>query len=147
MSGGTTYSFLNVSSKLAGPGGAVDLGASAQVSKEGITITFAEDRDKMDVGADGAAMHTLRANRAGTIVVRLLKTSPTNNALTNMANLQFSSAALHGQNTLIVRDAVRGDLYTCTQVAMVRNPNNVYAEDGNMLEWSFNAGQIIPALG
>lgn len=142
-----TYSFLNVSATIAGPGGAISLGNGAGTAKEGISLSFVDDTDKMDIGSDGAGMHSLRASKGGTVSVRLLKTSPTNNALTTMFNLQRSSAALHGINTLTISDNVRGDLYVCTQVAFTKHPDNSYSEDGNMLEWRFNAIRIEAALG
>lgn len=142
-----TYSFLNVSAVIAGPGGSIQLGAGAAAAKEGIKLSFVEDTDKMDIGADGRGMHSLRASKAGTVSVMLLKTSPVNNQLTTMFNLQRSSSALHGINVITVTDPVRGDLYVASQVAFVKFPDNAYSEDGNMLEWRFNAVTIEPVLG
>lgn len=143
----STYSFLNVSAVLAGPGGVIQLGAGSGASKEGISISFVDDTDKMDIGSDGSGMHSLRASKGGTLSVRLLKTSPTNNLLTTMFNFQRASAALHGTNVVTITDNVRGDLYVASQVAFAKHPDNTYSEDGNMLEWRFNAIRIEPVLG
>lgn len=142
-----TYSFLNVSAVLVGPGGTIQLGAGAAAAKEGIKIMFSTDTNKKDVGADGRGMHSLRADKSGQYEVSLLKTSPTNQLLTTMFNLQRSSSALHGINVLTVTDPVRGDLYVGSQVAFVKFPDNAYSEDGNMLVWRFDAITIEPVLG
>lgn len=147
MAGNVTYSFLNVSAVLAGPGGSIQLGAGSAAAKEGIKLSFVEDTDKMDIGSDGRGMHSLRANKGGTISVTLLKTSPTNNLLTTMFNLQRASSATHGINVLTITDPVRGDLYVCSQVAFIKFPDNAYSEDGNMLDWRFNAITMEPVLG
>ena len=142
-----TYSFLNVAATLSGPGGVVNIGAGSAATKEGISISFMEDTDKMDIGADGRGMHSLRANKGGTISVTLLKTSPTNNSLTTMFNFQRESSALFGINVITITDPIRGDLYVCEQVAFTKHPDNRYSEDGNMLEWRFNAIRMTPVLG
>lgn len=142
-----TYSFLNVSATIAGPGGAFQLGAGAGTSKEGISITFTEDVDKMDIGSDGRGMHSLRASKGGVVTVTLLKTSPINQQLTTMFNLQRASAATHGINVITVSDTARGDLYVCSQCAFIKFPDNRYSEDGNFLEWRWNAIVVEPVLG
>ena len=48
---------------------------------------------------------------------------------------------------ITITDPVRGDLYVATQVAFTKFPDNHYSEDGNMLEWRFNAVKIEPVLG
>ena len=73
-----TYSFLDVTATLAGPVGVVDLGYGSGSAKEGITISLANARNAMLIGADGEGMHTLKADKSGTITVRLLATSSRN---------------------------------------------------------------------
>jgi hypothetical protein len=147
MAGNVTYSFLNVAAVISGPGGTIQLGAGAGSSKEGISISFVEDTDAMTIGADGSGMHSLRASKAAVITATFLKTSPTNSKLTTMFNFQRSSSANAGQNVLTISDPVRGDMYTCAQVAFVKHPDNRWSEDGNMLEWRFNAVTVEPLLG
>jgi hypothetical protein len=132
---------------LQGPGGTISLGAGAANAEEGISVEFLEDKDRMVVGADGQAMHSLIASKAGKVLVRLLKTSPVNGQLTNMYNLQTSTGLLHAQNTLVVTNPTTGDSYVCKGVAFTKFPRNDYAKEGGMLEWDFNASQIDPVLG
>lgn len=142
-----TYSFMSCTATLSGPGGEIDLGYGAGVSDEGITITRAEDANSMMVGADGQAMHSLHAARHGTVTVRLQKTSPTNAMLMDMLNYQRSSPAYWGNNTIVVRDHNRGDSSSAQTCAFKKVPDLGYAKDGNMVEWSFDAGQIETILG
>lgn len=143
----TTYSFLDVQCAISGPGGSIILGAGAGNADEGITIEYDEDRDTQTIGADGSAQHSLHASKAGKATVRLLKTSPTNAALSQMANLQFSSAALHGQNTLTLNDTARGDNVTGQLVAFTRHAPSTWAKDAGMNEWTFNIGVLDMLLG
>jgi len=143
----STYSFLNVNCSLVGPGGSINLGQGAGASEEGISIDPSEDIDTMTIGADGTSMHSLHANKSGSVVVRLLKTSPINQQLMLLYNYQTSSAANHGQNTITVSDSNLGDLVTCRNVAFKRSPVITYAKDAGFNEWTFNAGQIDRALG
>jgi hypothetical protein len=96
-----TYSFLDISASIDGPGGNFPLGAGAGVDKEGITIAFADDKNKQDVGADGQPLNSLRAAQNGTVTVRLQKTSPVNAMLSAMYNTQKQSSATWGQNTML----------------------------------------------
>ena len=141
------YSFEDVQATLTGPGGVASLGAGAAVAKEGITVDFTEDKDAMIVGADGKAVHSLRASKAARITVRLMKTSPQNAVLSQMYNTQIASSLFWGQNLLTVTNPVTGDDYPCTEVAFAKFPSITWAEDPNMNEWTFNAGQADPQLG
>ena len=142
-----TYSFLNVQAAIVGPGGALNIGSGAGVADEGLTITMSGDKDSQTVGADGSVMHTLNADKSGTLTLRLLKTSPTNAQLSLMYALQTVSSALHGLNVITVRDSARGDVTTCRQVAFRKQPPVTYTKAGAVLEWEFNVGIIDQLLG
>lgn len=141
-----TYSFLEVFATITGPGGSVNLASGAQSSDEGITIDFA-DQNNMTIGADGAPMHTLVANKSASITARFLKTSPTNAALMGMMTMQTSGASNHGQNVLAIVNKASGDSTTAQQVAFKKRPTITYDKDGAMYEWSFDAGVVDTALG
>lgn len=142
-----TYSFLSIVAGLVGPGGIVNLGQGAGASEEGITVDPSGDIDSMTIGSDGGGMHTLHADKSGRVMVRILKTSPTNAQLSAMYAFQTSSASQHGQNTITIVDSTRGDVITCRQCAFAKAPTIVYAKEGPALEWSFNAVQIDRTLG
>jgi len=142
-----TYSFLDVTAALVGPGGAINLGAGAAAANEGITVESTGDANTMTVGADGAAMHSLNGDRSGTVTVTLLQTSPVNSQLQALFNFQRGSAATHGQNTLVITDKARGDVISCQQVAFQRQPSLGYGKDAGTRVWTFAAGRIDPALG
>jgi hypothetical protein len=67
-----TYSFQDVVAAIAGVGGSINLAAGAGVAEEGITIESMEDKSVMTIGADGSGMHSLVANEASTVTIRLL---------------------------------------------------------------------------
>jgi len=141
-----TYSFLDVQASISGPGGNFSL--KGAVSEEGITIEPTGDKNIMTIGADSAAMHSLRADESGTITIRYLKTSPTNAQLQQMYNLQTQGGAEgHGQNTISVKNIYSGDDITCTEVAFARDPSDTYAVEGGIVEWAFHAGHIKKTRG
>ena len=137
-----TYSFLNVTATLAGASGIIDLGYGSAVSKEGITVSMAQERDAMTVGADGEVMHSLRMDKSGTIVVRLLYTSPQNAKLQAMFDLQTLTSTGWGANVITIRNKDNDEVITARDVAFARSPDRTYGEDGQMLEWQFNCGKI-----
>jgi hypothetical protein len=152
----TTYSFLDVNVTITGPGGAVavatganqtaSLGPGSGNAEEGITVEMTEDKDTMTWGADGTLMHSLHAAVAGRMIVRLLKTSPTNQSLSVMYNIQATSSAVWGYNTITISDLARGDTITGQQMAFMKFPNVVYAKEGGVMEWTFG-GVVHQQLG
>jgi hypothetical protein len=132
-----TYSFINIAMSIVGPGGAFNLGYGSGDAEEGITIEMIDDKNKMDVGADGSIMHSLRASNAGRITVRLLKTAPTNSLLSGLYNFQRFSSGNWGQNSIVTTDTARGDLVLASQMAFVKQSDLTYAQDGNYNTWVF----------
>lgn len=142
-----TYSLLDVNAALVGPGGAIDLGASAGVAEEAITIETAAEMGGMQIGAGGDGVHSLYNDRSGKVTIRLLKTSPTNEKLNAMKELQRVSASVYGINTLTIANKVSGDIITCEQVGFARDPANAYGKVAQAIEWEFNAIKITQGLG
>jgi len=142
-----TYSFQDVNCTLVGAGGVIDLGAGAGVADEGISIEMAGDKNTMTVGADGEGMHSLHADKSGTITVTLLKTSPVNAKLQALYNLQTNASGLHGQNVITTTNPQTGDVVTARQCAFRKLPNNMYGKDGGTNAWVFDAIKIDQVLG
>lgn len=101
----------------------------------------------MTIGADGSVMHSLHAGNGGTVTLRFLKTSPTNQLLSQMFDLQRVSSAFWGNNVIVISDPARGDQISCRQVAFAKWPDVNYAKDGGTQEWQFQCGQIDGILG
>ena len=101
----------------------------------------------MTVGADGSVMHSLLGDKSGTVSVKLLKSSSVNAALQIMYNLQTTTGAQHGMNTIVIRDVARGDVITCQNCAFAKQPAITYGTDAGAVEWTFNAGSISFLLG
>lgn len=142
-----TYSFQDVHATLVGPTGFVELGYGAGVGEEGISIEMEGDKNTMTIGADGEGMHSLHASKAGTITVRLLKTSPTNAKLQAMYTAQTLSSSLHGQNLITITNPVSGDVTTARSCAFKKKPTITYKKDGDVMEWQFDSIKIDSILG
>lgn len=142
-----TYSFDDIVATMDGPGISINLGKDAQVAEEGITVSLQNERDAMRIGADGQGMHTLKMDKSGTITVRLLQTSPTNAALTAAYNAQTVDSSIFGYNVIVVRNKRSGSTFTAHDVAFNKWPDWTMAQEGQTIEWEFNAIKIDPVVG
>jgi len=142
-----TYSFMDVTASMTGPTGIIDLGYGSANSEEGITIAMTEAKNTMTTGADGEVMHSLHAGKSGTVTVTLLKTSPVNKKLSLAYNAQSQSSALWGNNVIVVRNNVSGDITTVRSAAFQKQPDHANAKVGNTVSWVFDGGKIDQLLG
>ena len=142
-----TYSFLDVTASLTGPTGVIDLGQSSANSEEGITQTMGGNKNTMTIGADGEAMHSLHADKSGTITVTLLKTSPVNKKLSLAYNAQSQSSATWGNNVIVIRNTASGDISTARSCAFQKQPDFNNAKEGGTVAWVFDCGKIDQLLG
>ena len=143
----STYSFMDVTATLTGPTGSVELGYGSANSEEGIVVAMGGPKNTMTIGADGEVMHSLHADKSGTLTVNLLKTSPTNKKLSLMYNAQSQSSATWGNNVILIRNKVSGDVVTARRVAFQKQPDFANAKDGNTVPWVFDGGKIDELLG
>jgi predicted SPOUT superfamily RNA methylase MTH1 len=125
---------------ITGPSGTVSLGAGSAASDGGISIVMVEDKSTMTIGADGAVMHSLHAGKGSTVTVRLLKTSPTNQLLSQMYALDTSGSNVYGFNTISVRDLQLNDVVVCQQCAFAKFADVTYSKEGGEMVWTFHAG-------
>jgi hypothetical protein len=142
-----TYSFKDVVASLTGPTGNANLGYGAALTDEGISIDMSGDKNTMSIGADGNVMHSLHADKSGIITVHCQKVSVTNSILQAMYDAQQVSSSLWGQNVITIREVESGDITTATKCAFKKKPNLNYKKDGDMIDWSFDAGFIDTVLG
>lgn len=142
-----TYSFLDVTASLTGPTGVIDLGQGSANSEEGITQTMGGNKNTMTIGADGEVMHSLHADKSGTITVTLLKTSPVNKKLSLAYNAQSQSSATWGNNVIVIRNTASGDISTARSCAFQKQPDFNNAKAGGTVAWVFDCGKIDQLLG
>jgi len=143
----STYSFIDVTASIKGPGGAFNLGYGEACAEEGITISMVADKNTMTVGADGEGMHSLHAGKAGTVTLRYLKTAPINAKLMALYDAQQMSSSLWGKNLITIRNTASGDTTTARSCAFKKKPDLKYAQDGDIVEWVFDAIKIDSILG
>lgn len=138
MSNLNTYAFQNINAAISGSGGSFNIGSGSGNADEGITVVGnVEEKGIGLVGADGQIMPTLRASKLGRWTVRLLKTSPVNAQLQALYNAQSVNPAFWATNVLTLNDVVRGDALSLSGAWFVKQPDLVYAKDGNVNEWEF----------
>jgi hypothetical protein len=64
-----------------------------------------------------------------------------------MYDAQKLDPSLWAQNVITISNTNSGDSVGCRSVAFKKLPNNVYAKEGGMNEWEFNAGAIDTLFG
>ena len=143
----STYSFMDVTASLSGPTGEIDLGYGSASSEEGITVAMGGPKNTMTIGADGEVMHSLHADKSGTITVTLLKTSPVNKKLSLAYNAQSQSSATWGNNVIVIRNTASGDISTARSCAFQKQPDFNNAKEGGTVAWVFDCGKIDQLLG
>lgn len=94
---------------------------------------MAGPKNTMTIGADGEVMQSLHADKSGTVTVNLLKTSPTNKKLSLAYNAQSQSSGTWGNNVIVIRNKVSGDIITARSVAFQKQPDNANAKAGNTM--------------
>lgn len=138
---------MDVTASLSGPTGVIDLGQGSANSEEGITQTMGGNKNTMTIGADGEVMHSLHADKSGTITVTLLKTSPVNKKLSLAYNAQSQSSATWGNNVIVIRNTASGDISTARSCAFQKQPDFNNAKEGGTVAWVFDCGKIDQLLG
>ena len=132
------YAFQNIQAAISGLGGSFNLGYGSGNAEEGISVVGnVAEKGIAVVGADGTIMPTLRASKMGRWTIRLLKTSPVNGQLQALFNAQSINPAFWASNTLTLVDSVRGDALSLAQAWFTKQPDLVFAQDGNVNEWEF----------
>ncbi|MDI5638272.1 DUF3277 family protein, partial [Salmonella enterica subsp. enterica serovar Kentucky] len=52
-----------------------------------------------------------------------------------------------GNNVIVIRNKVSGDIITARSVAFQKQPDNANAKAGNTMPWVFDCGKIDQVLG
>src|SRR5271167_2389157 len=102
-----TYSFTDFVASITGPGGTFQIGGpETAMAEEGLTVAWGEEHNTMNIGADGAVMHSMHAARAGTVTARYQKISPILFALSKKWQFQRQSSIFWGRDIITLREVV-----------------------------------------
>ena len=142
-----TWSYLDLIGSITSPVGSFALTNAGSSEDGSIKISFVGDKNVMQIGADGFPMHSLQATKGAMISLSYLKTSPINQKLNKLFNLQTVSSALHGQNVITFQNPVSGDAITGTFCAFKKHPDVDYDAKGASLVWAFDVGILDVSLG
>jgi hypothetical protein len=103
-------------------------------------------KNTMTIGADGEVMHSLHA------VKRHGNRQPVEDLAYKqkaVAGVQRAESVLRylGNNVIVIRNKVSGDIITARSVAFQKQPDNANAKVGNTMPWVFDCGKIDQVLG
>lgn len=136
----STYSLIDVQATFTGPGISIPIGAGAGLAEEGISIEAIDNVGHMVIGGDGTPMQVLQVTKGYRVTLHLLKTSLTNAPLMAAQQIQRSSGALWGRNSISLTDILSGDEFTGQAVAFEKTPRIDYDKPGKMVDWTFLVG-------
>src|SRR4051812_32744086 len=105
-----SYSFVNVSASISGPGGLISLGSGSANTDDGIQIEYNAEADSMTIGLDGTPIHSLSPDKSAKITVTLSKLSSVNARLSAMFDAQRLSSSLWANNTVTIQDSASGTI-------------------------------------
>lgn len=142
-----TYSFLDVVASITSAIGSFALSNAGNAEDGSIKVSFSGEKNNMQIGADGTPMHSLMATKGGMITISLLKTSPLNQKLSKLYNLQTVTSALHGLNVITIQNPVSGDAITGTFCAFKKHPDIDFDAKGPTMAWAFDVGILDVSLG
>jgi hypothetical protein len=142
-----TFSFLNTTASISGPGGSFALGSGSGNAEEGITINMANDKSSLTIGADGSGMYSLHADKSGEVTITLLKTSPVNSLLMSLYEFQQLSSTTWGQNVITINDTASGDNTSARGCAFKKKPEIKQQKDAGTNQWVFQAISVDTVLG
>ncbi len=106
-----------------------------------VTVQRTEDSFKLHIGADGEGVRTRSNNRSGTIVVKLVQTSPSNDILAAASAADELSGT--GLGPAFVKD-LGGRTLAVAQNAWVKKPATIDfgAEVGDR-EWTLESDELV----
>lgn len=132
-----SYSFLDVTATITGPGGAFSIKIGA--APEGITWAPSDDMNEMVVGSDGTIQHSLKeSGNTGQLTLTLLKVSHVNQQLRALFESQRSTASTWGMNTITWHDRASNEDLEVTEAAFTNVPNFAVAQTGGTVTWTFD---------
>ncbi|MDU4960197.1 MAG: phage protein [Sporomusaceae bacterium] len=130
----STYSFTDLTATISHP----SYGAYS-IQGEGIgdlTVSKLTDRSVQNIAADGSVMTSKIAGNNGTVTINAQQTSSLHNFLQGMFNYLWSANTDEwDQISLTVRAPKMQKTYYCTGGAFVKEPDEPFQAQGQLVPW------------
>lgn len=108
-------------------------------------VTIEQDTDDFTdvVGVDGEVTRSKTNDRRGTLTVRLMQTSDSNDLLSAINNADFRAANGAGISAVMVRDRGTGRaLYAGPESWIAKPPQVVYGRSAKVREWKIRIANL-----
>lgn len=110
-----------------------------------VTVEFADDRFKLEVGAGGDATRVLSLNYTGTATVRLQAGSPSNDRLDALAVLDEADGS--GRGPFMIKDDNGRTLVMSPEAFIMKRPPLAYGADAPSREWQIGLTDLNVVVG
>lgn len=109
------------------------------------TVDRNEDAFELLVGADGEATRSLNSNKSGTVTIRLLASSASNDTLSEL----HQADQLSGRSTfgLMIRDNFGRSVYTAATAWVKKTPSAGFGKSAGTREWVIETDELIAYAG
>lgn len=105
---------------------------------EFVTVEFNEDENMVQVSTDGTGRHIVKLDRSGTVTLRLMDFSPTNNAIRTLRTAGVPFAIQ------IVDKSTTDGMFFADSCKLKKQPNFVKGQEGVVNEYvfDFTSGEV-----
>ncbi|MCP4570696.1 MAG: DUF3277 family protein [FCB group bacterium] len=105
-----------------------------------------EDAFALQIGTDGEACRSKSNNRSGTITITLMASSPTNDLLSAMYNVDINSNG-DGINPMGVVDLSGTSLFAAEKAWIKKPPSTTFSRESGSREWVFETNVLVQHHG
>lgn len=109
---------------------------------EFLRIEYDEDAFTLQVGTDGDATRSRSNNRAATITLTLMQSSPVNDALSALHNLDLNSPGGAGIGAFLCKDGSGRSMFAAEKCWIQKMPAAVYGREAGPREWVIRTNRL-----
>jgi|GEM_PF-6110821 len=102
---------------------------------DAISIEPATEASTTRVGVGGSTVVSIQQDLSATVRVRCLRTSPFNNHMQRLLNLQRQTGVGH---PLFIKDPRGREAHSCDQAFVMQQPQSQHGKNASDVEWMLN---------
>ncbi len=114
-------------------------------STTAIEIVKDDDLVNLTQGTDGDSIFVVTRKTSGTLTVRLLQSSASNEVLSGIANAIELGAAV--PVPILVNDNTGSSIYAAAKAMPIKIPDSAFGNENNDREWSFRCADLRAFVG
>lgn len=110
-----------------------------------ITATRNSDAFTLQVGAGGQTCRSRSQDKSGTITVSLMQSSPTNDVLSALADIDEKTGS--GLGAVLIKDVNGTTVISAENAWIKKKPEAPFAKEASIREWVIETGELDHFIG